>query len=184
METSLVLGSQQRPMGLRFQERLHNKDSDVSLLVDGVLGSSTGKLQVRGVAFKGFDLSGVDNFKNLVDRVEVGVSYASDRDDFFGTLRAKKKFAFGKGSGAGTVKLVAQADMNKDRKVEKYGRAEVCSKVFNFTNKQDLKLKVGFGHKRIGVSSNFLQGPYGVVQENNWSLLTDFQKYWQVTYRL
>ena len=96
------------------------------------------------------------------------------------------------------------------------GRVQLTSKVFNFTDRQDLKLTAGYGHRRKDISSEFIkviarqrltvtilasltceypilhpdvlcclwQGPYGCVQENNWTLVTDFKKYWHVTYDL
>jgi len=184
METSLEIGSDIKPVHLRFRERLHSEANNITLTVDGMLDTSSAKLQARGTAFKHFVMPGSGGLDNLLDRVDIGVSYATDTDDIYASIRAKKAYNFGNGNMSGTLSAIGEADANMDRKVFGRGRVEMASKVFSFNNNQDVKLKVGYGHKRIGVSSKFIEGPYGCIKENNWSLLTDFQKYWTVRYTL
>ena len=37
------------------------------------------------------------------------------------------------------------------------GRVQLTSKVFNFTDRQDLKLTAGYGHRRKDISSEFIK---------------------------
>lgn len=184
METSLVLGSRQKPVGVRFRQQLYNVSNNLTVTVDGVLNTSTGAVQAHGTAFKHVVMPHTGGLRRLLDRVDLGASYASDLDEVYGSARAKKAYRFGSGTTRGTLELEGEADMDMAQKVDLRGRVQLSSKVFNFTDNQDMKLTVGYGHKRIGVTSKFTQGVYGSVHENNWSLHTDFKKHWEVTYDL
>lgn len=73
--------------------------------------------QARGAAFKGFVIPSKGGLDKLLDRVDIGVSYATDTDDVYGSLRAKKSFAFGSGNVAGEVQVAGEVDVTMDKKV-------------------------------------------------------------------
>jgi len=55
-------------------------------------------------------------------------------------------------------------------------RVELSQKVFNFTEDQDVKVKLGYD-----VAT---RKPYGQIRENNWTLNTDFRKKFSLNYDL
>eukprot|EP00873_Tetraselmis_striata_P002000 jgi/Tetstr1/422264/TSEL_013109.t1 len=181
MQTSMVFGNQ-RKLGLLFRERFTSEEN-VSLTVDGIVNTDNCTLQGRGTVFKRFEV-GSGPMSHVLDMVDIGGAYSTDSDEFLATARARKAWTFGKGNRTGSLKLGGEAEINPAQKVDARGRVEVSTKLMNFTDQQDLKLKLGYGHKRIGVSNQFIKGPYGCVRENNWSLMTDFKDFVEVKYDL
>mmetsp|Transcript_3111 Transcript_3111/g.19173 ORF Transcript_3111/g.19173 Transcript_3111/m.19173 type:complete len:128 (-) Transcript_3111:93-476(-) len=55
-------------------------------------------------------------------------------------------------------------------------KLELSQKIFNFTEDQDLKIKVGLDVLRRNV--------YAQIRENNWTLSTDMRGSWHVSYDL
>jgi hypothetical protein len=65
---------------------------------------------------------------------------------------------------------------NKPLKGEAKGTLELSRKIFNFTEDQDLKLKIGASaHDRM---------MYAQLRENNWTLNVDANGKWDVRYDL
>lgn len=46
METALVLGSEQKPTGLRFRQRMLSDTNNLTITVDGIFDTSAGSVQV------------------------------------------------------------------------------------------------------------------------------------------
>jgi len=66
--------------------------------------------------------------------------------------------------------------MSASRKKVWKGKVELSQKIFNFTEDQDLKIKLGYDIAR--------RTPYGQFRENNWTLDTDFRSKWSINYDL
>jgi hypothetical protein len=113
-------------------------------------------LQGRGYVFKRFEANN-GMMKHVLDKVDIGGAYSTDNDEFLATARARKTWSVGKGNRTASLKVGGEAEINTNQKVEARGRVELSTKLMNFTDEQDLKLKLGYGHKRIGVSNQFLK---------------------------
>ena len=50
METSIVLGSDQKPAGLRVRQQMHNSSTNLTITADGLMDLTTGAAQVIGNA--------------------------------------------------------------------------------------------------------------------------------------
>eukprot|EP00894_Picocystis_sp_ML_P003283 jgi/Pico_ML_1/53800/g4277.t1 len=61
-------------------------------------------------------------------------------------------------------------------KGDAWAKLELSQKIFNFTEDQDLKVKVGLDLVRRNV--------YAQIRENNWTLSTDMRGSWHVSYDL
>lgn len=181
MQTSMIFGNQ-RKLGLLFRERFTSEEN-VSLTVDAVVNTDNCSFQGRGCVFKRFEANN-GMMTHVLDKVDIGGAYSTDNDEFLATARARKTWSVGKGNRTASLKVGGEAEINTNQKVEARGRVELSTKLMNFTDEQDLKLKLGYGHKRIGVSNQFLKGPYGCIRENNWSLMTDFKDFVEVKYDL
>ena len=94
-------------------------------------------------------------------------------------MGAKKRFELSR-DGLLAMSVKGGLEFSADRNTAWQGRVAVTQKVFNFTEDQDIKFKVGFDLPR--------QRAFGQVQENNWTLLIEREKFkstkWSLKYDL
>mmetsp|Transcript_30226 Transcript_30226/g.66038 ORF Transcript_30226/g.66038 Transcript_30226/m.66038 type:complete len:171 (-) Transcript_30226:86-598(-) len=170
METSLRFDSEQKKLFLHAKENFVS-DDNVMLTVQGSLctrtGAVLGKVQLR----KKF-------FPEFVTRLDIGATYETNKDEVKYMLAGKKRFEL---SDDGLLSLDLKGNYNfnassKPFKGEGTGRVELSRKIFNFTEDQDLKLKIGMS------SADKLM--YMQVRENNWTLNINQKGRWDVRYDL
>ncbi|KAK9830477.1 hypothetical protein WJX72_011951 [[Myrmecia] bisecta] len=188
METQLTFDNQRRSLGLFFKEKFVT-DSNLMLKVKGVIDTKTGQIDYAGSLRKFFYSKTpptpgqrivVADRKRV--KVGAGLSYISGTEDVLCGLTVKKQFQLGEGENWATFK--AQADYNtQTQKMVGLGRAQFSKAIYNFTDTQDLRLRLGY--KAHVTQEGVVTGePYGQLRENNWSLNTDFKGHWSVRYDL
>lgn len=170
METSLRFDSVQKRLHLFAKENFVS-DDNVVLTLNGSLctrtGSVLGKVQLR----KKF-------FPEWLTRVDLGAVYETNADEVKYLVGAKKSFEL---SDDGLLSLDVKASYsfsatNKPLKGEAKGNMELSRKIFNFTEDQDLKMKIGAAaHSKM---------MYAQIRENNWTLNVDANGRWDVRYDL
>mmetsp|Transcript_15776 Transcript_15776/g.40203 ORF Transcript_15776/g.40203 Transcript_15776/m.40203 type:complete len:180 (-) Transcript_15776:195-734(-) len=145
------------------------------LTLKGRLDTSNGKWQGDIKLRKKFF---ADSKFPLFTRADVGASYSTKSDEVLYGLKAKKCIEL---SPDGLLSLDVKggyqmaAALPTTKKVWDC-RVELSQKVFNFTEDQDVKVKLGYD-----VAT---RKPYGQIRENNWTLNTDFRKKFSLNYDL
>mmetsp|Transcript_39898 Transcript_39898/g.55462 ORF Transcript_39898/g.55462 Transcript_39898/m.55462 type:complete len:169 (-) Transcript_39898:170-676(-) len=168
METSLRFDSTNKRLNLYAKENFVS-DDNVVLTLSGSLcthtGAVLGKVQLR----KKF-------FPEILTRLDVGAAYETNVDEVKYVLAGKKSFEL---SDDGLLSLDLKGSytmFNKPLKGQARGRVELSRKIFNFTEDQDLKLKIGFSSEDKKM--------YAQIRENNWTLNVDAGGRWNVRYDL
>lgn len=170
METSLRFDSGAKRLNIFAKENFVS-DDNVVLTLSGSLCTRTagvlGKVQLR----KKF-------FPEWITRVDLGAVYSTNADEVKYVVRGKKSFEL---SDDGLLSLDLKGTYsfsasNKPLRGEAVGKVELSRKIFNFTEDQDLKLKIGCS------SHNKLM--YAQLRENNWTLNLDANGHWDVRYDL
>ena len=139
METSFVYDSEDAELKLCGKENFVNDDNWM-LTVEGTLGTSSGKRRSR-VSFR------KKIFPQPLTRVRFGAICDSARGEkgLLYNVGAKKSFEL---TEDGLMLLDLKADVDyqpRARTVTSSATCEMSYKIFNFTEDQDLKLKVGYG---------------------------------------
>lgn len=114
--------------------------------------------------------------EKVLTRLDIGALFRSKEDEIQYYVAAKKKVEL---SDDGLTLLEAKASYHF--RPAKYrgdfrGAVQLSQKIFNFTEDQDLKLKLGYD----AGNRNF----FAKIRENNWSLNTNTTGYWGVSYDL
>lgn len=189
-ETQLTFDNSQRTLGLRVRETIVTPGSgllgNLKLIVYGQLNTRTGKLEYNGQLCK--YLTGTVRRRSpyaAKSKLRFGpvLKFGSANDDIVGGLLLKKHTPVG-GSLDMWLKVAASAEMNsRTHKPEGFGHVRLSKSIYNFTERQDVRLSVGY-RGRIDENGTVRGDAYGQLRENNWSLNTDFQGYVGVRYDL
>ena len=171
METRLQFDNRNRTLGLCAKEHFVS-DDNVVLTVQGKLDTSTGELEGKIALKKKFFPEASNRWYS---RADVGASYETATDEILYGVDAKRCFELSP-DGLLTLDTKAGLQMSANRKRVWKGKVELSQKVFNFTEDQDLKIKLGYDIA--------MRRPYGQLRENNWSLDTDFSSNWSLRYDL
>eukprot|EP00898_Chlorokybus_atmophyticus_P005503 jgi/Chlat1/5954/Chrsp4S06421 len=169
METSLRIDSKTRRLRLAAKESFIS-DDNVALTLAGSLDTTdaswTAKASLRKKFFP----------KTGVTRVDVGARYDTETEEVVYGVEALKNFEISE-DGLLSVAVKGGYDFSVGRKS---GRPKACveltQKIFNFTEDQDLKIKLGYD-----LAARY---PYAEIRENNWTFNTDFRTFWGVVYDL
>eukprot|EP00854_Cymbomonas_tetramitiformis_P014066 gene14066-16628_t len=170
METSLRFDSTQRKLHLYAKENFVS-DDNVVLTVAGALCTTDGSVKGRVQLRKKF-------FPQTLTRLDLGALYTTDADDIRYCMKAKKSVELSD-DGLLSLDFKGACSVSASRKplrADFTGCAELSRKVFNFTEDQDLKLKIGYNAKDKVV--------YAQVRENNWTLNMDVNGRWGIRYDL
>mmetsp|Transcript_38648 Transcript_38648/g.74098 ORF Transcript_38648/g.74098 Transcript_38648/m.74098 type:complete len:171 (-) Transcript_38648:62-574(-) len=170
METSLRFDSLNKKLNLFAKEKFVS-DDNVVLTLSGSLctrtGAVLGKVQLR----KKF-------FPEWVTRLDIGALYETNADEVKYVVGGKKSLEL---SDDGLMSLDIKGTYsfsasNKPLKGIAKGNIELTRKIFNFTEDQDLKVKIGCAsHNKV---------MYAQLRENNWTLNIDANGRWDVRYDL
>lgn len=189
-ETQLTFDNSQRTLGIRVRETILTPGNglvgNLSLKVQGQLNTRTGKLEYHGRLCK--FVTGAARQRNLhafKTKLRVGpmLKFDSNTDDIVGGLLLKKHQQLGSALDA-WLKVGATVEMNtRTHKAEGTGHVRLSKSIYNFTERQDVRLSVGY-RGVVDEQGNFKGDAYGQLRENNWSLNTDFQGYVGVRYDL
>jgi hypothetical protein len=171
METRLHFDNKSRGLTLHAKEHFVS-DDNVVLTVQGKLDTSTGGLEGKVALRKKFFPEASNPWYT---RADLGASYESTTDEILYGVDAKKCFELSP-DGLLTLDTKAGLQMSASRKKVWKGKVELSQKIFNFTEDQDLKIKLGYDIAR--------RTPYGQFRENNWTLDTDFRSKWSINYDL
>ncbi|KAK9840735.1 hypothetical protein WJX81_001122 [Elliptochloris bilobata] len=190
METHLTYDNKGKQLGILVKERF-TTDQSLQLKVTGVLNTANGRFEFATSLRKLFALRprgrpGAPGTEARKDRgracLGAGVSYLSGADDMLCGLVMRKAIALGNDDT--WLKAKAQVDYNtQSQKVDGVGRVQLARTIYNFTDTQDVRAVIGY---RVHVDKNgrTVGAYYGRLQENNWSLNTDFRGWWGVRYDL
>ncbi|KAJ7564084.1 hypothetical protein O6H91_02G000800 [Diphasiastrum complanatum] len=168
METSLRFGGDQKQLRLHAKESFF-LDKSFLLQIHGKLNTHTGA--TSGVAqLKRKFLPGV------LTSLDVGAKFDTELREFTYDIQGKKSLPITE-NGLLSLDVKGGFNFNPRLKVGKArGIVELSYKIFNFTEEQDLRLKVGY--------DPFEQKPYFQIRENNWTLNADVNGSWNVIYDL
>ncbi|EFJ28011.1 hypothetical protein SELMODRAFT_94465, partial [Selaginella moellendorffii] len=112
----------------------------------------------------------------LLTSLDVGARYDTDHKEFTYDVRGKKTLPL-TDNGLLSVDLKGGFNFNPRLKLGKArGAIELSYKVFNFTEDQDLKLKIGY--------DPFKQARTNFFSENNWTFNADINGAWNIIYDL
>lgn len=189
-ETQLTFDNSQRTLGVRVRETILTPGNglfgNLSLKVQGQLNTRTGKLDYNGRLCK--FVTGTVRRRNIhaaKTKLRIGpmLKFDSANDDIIGGLLLKKHTPVA-GHLDLWLKVAATAEMNsRTHKSEGFGHVRLSKSIYNFTDRQDVRLSVGY-RGRVDEKGTVRGDYYGQLRENNWSLNTDFQGYVGVRYDL
>ena len=171
METQLTYDNRSRSLGLFAKERFVS-DDNVVFTVEGNLDTATGACRGKLALKKQFFPEPTNQFYT---RANLGASYQTKTDQILYGVDAKKSFELTQ-DGLLTLDVKAGLHMSASRRREWTGKVALTQKIFNFTEDQDVKIKVGYDATRNRL--------FGQVRENNWTLDTDFVRTWALKYDL
>lgn len=189
-ETQLTFDNSQRTLGLRVRETIVTPGTgllgNLKLLVRAQLNTRTGKLDYSGQLCK-FVTGTVRRRSTYAakSKLRIGpmLKFDSKTDDIIGGLLVKKHTPVGGGLDV-WLKIAASAEMNsRTHKAEGFGHVRLSKSIYNFTDRQDVRLSVGY-RGRVDEKGTICGDAYGQLRENNWSLNTDFQGFIGVRYDL
>eukprot|EP00899_Mesostigma_viride_P015925 jgi/Mesvir1/24333/Mv11014-RA.1 len=169
METSLRFDSTEKKLGVFAKENFVS-DDNVVLTISGALSTNDGRVVGRAALRKKF-------FPEVLTRVDVGAKYDTENEEVVYAVAAKKSFELSE-DGLLSLDLKAGYDFHAGQKKGALkGFVEISQKIFNFTEDQDLKLKLSY--------DVFGRNLYAQIRENNWTLNTDLKnKKWSIAYDL
>ncbi|XP_024530071.1 outer envelope pore protein 21, chloroplastic isoform X2 [Selaginella moellendorffii] len=168
METSLRFRGDERQLRLHAKENFL-LDSSFCLQVHGYLNTHNGRAGCIAQLKRKF-------LPELLTSLDVGARYDTDHKEFTYDVRGKKTLPL-TDNGLLSVDLKGGFNFNPRLKLGKArGAIELSYKVFNFTEDQDLKLKIGY--------DPFKQKPYLQLRENNWTFNADINGAWNIIYDL
>eukprot|EP00249_Psilotum_nudum_P011619 c23280_g1_i1 orf=81-587(+) len=168
MDTSIRYSKQHKQLFLHAKENLLIDDS-FFLKVHGKLNTYTGEANGTAQLKRKF-------LPELLTAFDMGAKYDSESREFTYDVQAKKTLPI-TDSGLLSVDIKGGYNFNPWSKSGKpRGIVELSYKIFNFTEDQDLRLKIGY--------NPFQRKPYFQVRENNWTLNVDLNGDWSVVYDL
>eukprot|EP00270_Netrium_digitus_P020046 TRINITY_DN810_c0_g1_i1.p1 TRINITY_DN810_c0_g1~~TRINITY_DN810_c0_g1_i1.p1 ORF type:complete len:174 (-),score=30.84 TRINITY_DN810_c0_g1_i1:308-829(-) len=173
METSLRFRSDDKHLHFHAKENFVS-EGHVVLQVNCKLNTSTGKPGGHLLLRKKF-------FPELLTNVNVGAKVDMETKEVTYSLQGKKSWEL---TNNGLLSLDLKAGYSYQANAQKgtpKGTVELSQKVFNFTEDQDLKIKLGY--------NMVSRGPYLQLRENNWTLNADLKNNakdirWSVAYDL
>eukprot|EP00897_Mesotaenium_endlicherianum_P004183 jgi/Mesen1/3793/ME000206S02975 len=177
METSMRFKSEERQLYLHAKENFVS-DGNIVLQVHGRLNTQTGSPSAIIQLRKKFFPELLTNI-NVGARLDVGEGQSPE---ILYNVSSKKTIEL-TDNGLLALDFKAGIHYNANMKQGKpKGVVELSQKVFNFTDDQDLKIKLGYDvvNKR----------PYCQLRENNWTMNVDFKNNniqnpsWSITYDL
>lgn len=161
-------GSEDKQLFLHAKENFL-LDSSFFLQVHGKINTHTGAVSGAANLKRKF-------FPELLTSLDVGAKFNSELKEFTYDVQAKKTVAL-TDNGLLSVDLKTGYNFNPGlRTGTPRGAVELSYKVYNFTEDQDLKIKLGY--------NPFKQNPYLQIRENNWTLNADLSGGWSVVYDL
>lgn len=169
METSLRYDGDDKHLMLYAKEKFLLEKS-ILLQIHGTLNTRTGSISGETQLKKKFS---PDSLTSL----DIGAKFDSfDLRDIRYDVRGKKSVSISR-DGLLSLDLKGGYNFNPRFQMGKTRAAvELSYKLFNFTEDQDLKLKVGF---------NVLEEhPYLQIRENNWTFNASSKGQWSVRYDL
>eukprot|EP00245_Coleochaete_scutata_P003205 TRINITY_DN14621_c0_g1_i1.p1 TRINITY_DN14621_c0_g1~~TRINITY_DN14621_c0_g1_i1.p1 ORF type:complete len:172 (+),score=41.33 TRINITY_DN14621_c0_g1_i1:101-616(+) len=171
METSLRFRSDEQQLVLHGKEKFVS-EGNISFQVHGRVNTKTGKpggtMQLRK---RFFPLSSPE----LVTCLDVGAKFDLDHRELIYQIQAKKSFEIT--GPLLTLDLKTGYNFNPGTRLgEPRAVVEVSQKVFNFTEDQDVKIKLGYNVVD--------KKPFYQIRENNWSWNGDFKGNWNIVYDL
>ncbi|KAK9809738.1 hypothetical protein WJX73_001386 [Symbiochloris irregularis] len=195
METQLHFDNCSKQLSLRFKERFRT-DEGINFKVKGSLNTVTGAIESNFSLGTGRSDLRQRNSRRLrrgtratfeFHKPELSLqgTYVPGPDELAYGLKAQQR------TFAGPFWLKAKGAVQyraRSQKVSAHGDLQLCHTMYRFTDMQDVRLVLGChahadGRSTRGSLFNSVV-PYGVVRENNWSLLTNFKGRWTVLYDL
>jgi len=168
METSLRYNNLDNHLLLHAKEKFLF-DKSFFFQVHGKLNTHTGAAHGVAQLKRKF-------FPELLTSFDVGAKFDSLLREFTYDIQGKKTLPVSD-NGLLSVDLKGGYNFNPgSRKGLPRGFVELSYKVFNFTEDQDLKVKIGY--------NAFKQTPYFQIRENNWTLNHELNGGWSVIYDL
>eukprot|EP00250_Pteridium_aquilinum_P003678 c13987_g1_i1 orf=581-1087(-) len=168
METSLRYNKEHKQLCLHAKESFLI-DSAFYLKAHGRLNTHTGAAAGVAQLRRRF-------FPQLLTNLDVGAKYDTEVKEFSYDIQAKKTLPITE-SGLLSVDIKGGYNFNPGLKIGKpRGVVELNYKIFNFTEEQDVRLRLGY--------NPFQRKPYLQVRENNWTFNADFSGSWSVVYDL
>ena len=173
METSLRMNSEEPGLRIHAKENFVS-DGNVALALHGSIDTQTGKPRCVVQLKKKF-------FPELMTSVDVGAKFEVESREVTYHVAGKKTFEL---TDNGLLCLDCKVGYVYQPHVQA-GQAkaavELSQKVFNFTEDQDLKVKVGYNV--VG------RRPYVQLREINWTLNADVEQWgkhvrWSIAYDL
>uniref|UniRef100_A0A7S3UDI8 Uncharacterized protein n=1 Tax=Picocystis salinarum TaxID=88271 RepID=A0A7S3UDI8_9CHLO len=169
METALCYDSTRRRLRICARETFAS-DDHIALHVAAELDTKEGHVSARAKLRKRYFP------KHLGFHVDVGAEYATDADEIRYGVKGRKKWELSE-DGLLSLDFKSKVQFSQmKRKGDACAKLELSQKIFNFTEDQDLKIKVGLDVLRRNV--------YAQIRENNWTLSTDMRGSWHVSYDL
>ncbi|CAM6101402.1 unnamed protein product [Calypogeia fissa] len=168
METSLRYDGEDRHLMLHAKEKFL-LDRSILLQVHGKLDTHTGSIAGQAQLKKKF-------WPDLLTSLDVGAKFDSKLREITYDMQGKKTVSI---SDDGLLSIHLKTGYNYNPRFQLgQGRArvEMSYKIFNFTEDQDLRLKVGYNAVE--------QSPYFQVRENNWTLNAAGNGQWSIKYDL
>lgn len=190
METQLASDSSLSGLDLLFKEQLVT-DQNIVLKLSGVFSTVAGLREYTGTLRKFFSRgTGTRSVRSHYKkekgafRLGAGVSYASNlqQDQIKCQLSARKQFQVK--SPDCWLKILTTADYDaKTQEVTGIGCLQLTKAIYNFTDTQDIRLRVGY-EAFVDAKGNVSGKPFGQIRENNWSFNTNFNNWWGIRYDL
>ena len=159
METRLHFDNKSRTLGIFAKEHFVS-DDNVVLTVQGKLDTSSGQAEGKIALKKKFFPEATNRWYS---RADIGAQYETTTDEVLYGVDARRCFELSP-DGLLTLDTKAGLQMSASRRKVWKGKVELTQKIFNFTEDQDLKIKIGYDIAK--------RSPYGQLRENNWSLDT------------
>ena len=167
MESALRFDSRGRALLLTAREQFVS-DDNVILEVKGALNTKTGTSNLQATLMKKM-------FPEVLSRIDVGACFNSESDEVTYSIYGKKQFELEE-DGLTSLNLKGGYGLAyRSRRHMPTAKIELNRKIFNFTEDQDLKIKLGYDL----MSKKF----YGQMRENNWTLNYKGSR-WDVEYAL
>ncbi|GAQ81583.1 hypothetical protein KFL_000840250 [Klebsormidium nitens] len=174
LETSFRFNNQDNGLVIHAKENFVNNNWGALLLVDGALDTKEGTIRAKITGKKKFFPD-----RPFLTSGEVGATLETDTKQVTYYAAGKKTFDLWNG-GLTSLDLKASAfyhvNTEKEGLIKKKAKVELCQKIFNFTEEQDLKLKLGYDLLE--------KTPYASLRENRWILHSNLKDKWTVEYEL
>lgn len=168
METCLRYSGQQKQLCLHAKEEFFI-DSNFFFQIHGKLNTRTGEASGIAKLKRRF-------YPELFTSLDAGVKYDTEMREFICDLQGKKTIPI-TDNGLLSVDMKGGYSFNpSSQKGKQRGIVELTYRIFNFSEDQDVRLRIGY--------NLFDKKPYFQIRENNWTVNADINGRWNVKYDL